>query len=174
MTITDTLTNKVYAADAGRKLSMQDLLDYFAQQGKMRVSDLHLKVGCPPVYRVDGALQRMKGTPLDAGTMETLARSLLSEGELAALKTRRSVDSSCSSGEMQFRLNCFHDNNGMAIAIRALEAEPPPIEEIGFPNGVWRDIVNKQQGLVLLTGITGAGKSTTIASLIDQIAQKRA
>ena len=74
---------------------------------------------------------------------------------------------------MQFRLNCFLDNDGLVLAIRALEANPPPVEQIGFPNGVWRDIIGKQHGLVLVTGITGAGKSTTIASLINRIAETR-
>jgi twitching motility protein PilT len=74
---------------------------------------------------------------------------------------------------MQFRLNCFYDSAGLALAIRALDPIPIPIEEIGFPNAVWGDIIKKQWGLVLLTGITGAGKSTTVASLIDRIAQVR-
>ena len=76
-------------------------------------------------------------------------------------------------GSMQYRVNCFHENDGMAVAIRALYADVPAVENIGFPNGVWRDIVVKQQGLVIVTGVTGAGKSTTIASLINHIAQIR-
>lgn len=167
------LDTKVYAADGDRKLSMKDLLDYFSQVGRLRVSDLHIKVGCPPVYRIDGNLQRMKGAPLNAETVDALARSLLAPGEVNRLKENRSTDSSCITDKMQFRLNFFHDNEGVAIAIRALETIPPPVEEVGFPNGVWRDIIHRQHGLVLITGITGAGKSTTIASLIDRIAQTR-
>jgi twitching motility protein PilT len=75
---------------------------------------------------------------------------------------------------MQFRISCFRDSEGPAIAIRALEATILPVEQIGFPNQVWRDIIHRQQGLVLVTGITGAGKSTTIASMIDRIAQTSA
>lgn len=166
------LDKKVYAA-CERKLSMQDLLEYFAQQDKMRVSDLHLKVGVPPVYRVDGLLQKMKGPPLDAATMEELVFSLLSDTEAEWLRQSHSVDGSVSSGDMQLRFNCFHDREGIALAVRALYADVPAVEDIGFPNAVWRDIVQKQQGLVLVTGITGAGKSTTIASLINHIAQTR-
>jgi len=162
-----------YAATEKRTLSMHDLLDYFAKRGSMRVSDLHLKVGCPPVYRVDGDLQKMKGAPLDAPTMTALARSLLSEIEWGRLVETGSVDSSFISESMQFRINCFHDNDGFALAVRALEHTIPDVESVGFPNGVWRDIVREQQGLVLLTGITGAGKSTTIAALIDRIAAER-
>ena len=168
------VNDKVYRFSEDRLYSMQDLLDYFLQRGAMRVSDLHLKVKSPPTYRIDGQLQRLKGTPLDRQTIETLASSLLSEADLARLKQDRSVDSSYITDNLQFRLNCFHDNDGLAVAIRALSSTIPTVEEIGFPNGVWRDIISRQQGLVLVTGITGAGKSTTIASLIDRVAAERA
>jgi twitching motility protein PilT len=168
------LETKVYAAASERKLSLKDLLDYFSKHGSLRVSDLHLKVGCPPIYRVDGNLQKMKGTPLDVPTMEALVRGILSDVEWNTLLERRAVDSSYITSTMQFRLNCFVDNDGLAMAVRALESNPPAVEDIGFLNGVWRDIVTRQHGLVLVTGITGAGKSTTIAALINRIAETRA
>lgn len=167
------IEEKTYAVDADRTLSMRDLLKYFAEHGSLRVSDLHLKVKCPPIYRVDGMLQRMKGEPLTPETVRALAESLLSEAELEHLDRHRSVDSSCMSEKTQFRLNCFYENDGLAIAIRGLEASALDVEKIGFPNGVWRDIVARQQGLVLVTGITGSGKSTTIASLINRVSQTR-
>ncbi|MBI5763316.1 MAG: PilT/PilU family type 4a pilus ATPase [Planctomycetes bacterium] len=169
-----TLDAKVYPVSKDRTLSMKDLLDYFSQVGRLRVSDLHLKVGVQPVYRLDGAMQRMKGPPLTLPVVEALVRCMLTAPEYERLKQNRSVDSSCFTDKMQFRLNCFFDNDGPAMAVRALETTPPPVEEVGFPNGVWRDIVTKQHGLVLVTGITGAGKSTTIAALIDRIAQSKA
>lgn len=167
------LDRKVYSASAERKFSMRDLLDYFASFGRMRVSDLHLKVNRPPIYRVDGDLQATKGAPIDAAAMELLARALLTDVEWMRFKEMRSVDSSLMTPTMQFRINVFHDNDGIVIAVRALQNEILALEEIGFPNGVWRDIVARQHGLVLVTGITGAGKSTTIASLIDRISQVR-
>ncbi len=167
------LEAKVYAATPDHRLSLKDLLEYFAKYGSLRVSDLHLKVGCPPVYRVDGDLQRLKGAPLDAKTLEALARCVISAGDWATLQEKGSVDASYITGTMQFRLNCFHDNDGLALAVRALDQNPPDVEEIGFPNGVWQDIIARQHGLVLLTGITGAGKSTTIAALINRIAATR-
>lgn len=164
---------RVYAVSAEQKLSLRDLLDYFQKHGSHRVSDLHLKAGCPPVYRVDGSLQRMKGAPLDPDTTAALARGVLADREWERLATERSVDSSYITPKMQFRLNCFWENDGISLAIRALESSPPPLETIGFPNNVWRDIVSRQFGLVLITGITGAGKSTTIAALINHIAEHR-
>jgi twitching motility protein PilT len=167
------LETKVYAVAPERRLSLKDLLDYFARHGSMRVSDLHLKAGCPPVYRVDGALQKMKGTPLDAETMQALAQALLSDEERNTLQAKGSTDGSYITGNMQFRFNCFAENDGLSLAVRALESNPPAVEDIGFPNGVWRDIVSRQHGLVLVTGVTGAGKSTTIAALINRIAETR-
>jgi len=168
-----TLATKLYALNDGRSLSVNDLLDYFSKQGAMRVSDLHLKVNCPPTYRIDGRLTKLKGPPLNAATMQLVAETVLSEFDLVTLKESRSVDSSLVTEVKQYRLNCFHDNDGLALAIRALESVPPPVDSIGFPNGVWQDILRKQQGLVLITGITGAGKSTTIASLVDRIIETR-
>ncbi|MFH1749071.1 MAG: PilT/PilU family type 4a pilus ATPase [Planctomycetota bacterium] len=173
MTETPTMATKLYPVNETHTLSMRDLLDYFTRHGSMRVSDLHLKVGCPPVYRIDGQMQRLKGPPLEKPIVATLAKTLLTELEWQTLDEERSVDSSYLSETMQFRLNVFHDNDGLVVAIRALESNPPPLEEIGFPNGVAEDIIKRQFGLVLVTGITGAGKSTTIASLIHRIAETR-
>lgn len=154
--------------------SMGELLDYFGEAGRLRVSDLHLKVGEPPTYRIDGNLQRADCPPLDRTAMEAYANSLLTSDDIRRLRSNLSYDGSHSTENFQFRLNFFFDGDGMAAAIRSLEANIPPVEEIGFPNDVWKDIVAMQQGLVLLTGITGAGKSTTIASLIDRISRERA
>ncbi len=168
-----TIEAPLYAVTAERKLSFKDLLDFFSKYGSLRVSDLHLKAGCPPVYRIDGDLQKLKGTPLDPPTLEALARCILGEGDWATLQEKGSVDASYITDTMQFRLNVFHDNDGLVLAVRALDSNPPKVEDIGFPNAVWRDIVTRQHGLVLLTGITGAGKSTTIAALINRIAATR-
>ncbi len=169
-----TLDTQLYTLSDGHPVSMRDLLAYFTKRGSLRVSDLHLKAGCPPVYRIDGELQRLTGPPMGNETVWALAATLLREPELEALRRDRAVDSSYFTDAMQFRLNCFHDSDGLAVAVRALEPKPIPVEQIGFPNNIWRDILNRQWGLVLVTGITGAGKSTTIASLIDRIADTRA
>ena len=166
---------KVYAATSASAISMRELLEYFTQHGgSMRVSDLHLKAGSPPVYRVDGRLVFLKGAPLDPPTIRELAAALFTKAELAALDEHRSVDGSFATDDLCFRLNAFFDSDGPVIAMRALDAAPIAVEQIGFPNHVWQDILAAQHGLVLLTGITGAGKSTTVAALIDRIAESRA
>ena len=167
------LENHIYTLSNSEKVSMKYLLDHFASQGQMRISDLHLKVKCPPIYRIDGDLKRMDGPDLDAATVEAMAKAMISDVEWGKLQADRAVDSSLFTDSAQFRLNFFYDNDGLAIAVRSLEKKAPPVEEVGFPNDIWKDIINRRQGLVLLTGITGAGKSTTIASLIDRIAETR-
>ena len=168
------LDKKVYAATSASALSMRDLLEYFTKHGgSMRVSDLHLKAGAPPVYRVDGRLVFLKGAPLDPPTIRELAAALFTKAELAALDEHRSIDGSFATDDLCFRLNAFFDSDGPVIAMRALDPAPIAVEQIGFPNHVWQDIVAAQHGLVLLTGITGAGKSTTVAALIDRIADSR-
>jgi len=165
---------KVYITAAGELLDIHDMLKYFEKQGVMRVSDLHIKVGTQPAYRVDGSLMKMKGQDVNTEVANALILPLLSEENRSILEQRRSVDCSYRYGSLQFRINVFMENDGICAAIRALGLDIPKVEIIGFPNNIWKDIVNQKHGLVLLTGITGAGKSTTIASLISRISEKRA
>lgn len=168
------LNIKLYAASQTETLSLHDLLEFFEKHGSMRVSDLHLKVGQPPIYRVDGDLHKMKAANLDTAAVDGFCKCLLNEEGLAKLRQGRSVDGSFTAGNLNYRINCFYDSDGLAVAVRALPMSGPPVEQIGFPNNVWRDIINRQHGLVLMTGITGSGKSTTIASMIERIARERA
>jgi twitching motility protein PilT len=165
---------KVYPTQNLGKLSIHDMLNYFIEKGAMRVSDLHIKVGAPPTYRIDGNLVKLKGTNVNAKLAKQLIYPLLTEQNLQKYQTDCSVDSSYRLGNLQFRINVFKENDGIAVAIRALSLDIPKVEEIGFPNDIWQDIIDRKHGLVLVTGITGAGKSITIASLIDRIGEKRA
>ncbi len=165
---------KVYSAAGLGDFSILDMLHYFEEHGAMRVSDLHIKVGAPPTYRIDGSLVKLKGPPVTAPVAKQLIYPFLSEENVKKLDIQHSVDCSYRLPTLQFRLNIFKDNDGLAVAIRALSMEIPKLEQVGFPNSIWEDIVNRKHGLVLLTGITGAGKSTTIASLIDRICEKTA
>jgi twitching motility protein PilT len=168
------VTAKAYPTENMGPLSMYDLLMYFEKRGAMRVSDLHIKVGMPPAYRIDGDITYLKGPPVTTEIAQKLIFPLLSDDHLCKFKQENDIDCSYRVGSLQFRINVFCENDGISAAIRALALDIPKIESIGFPNNVWEDIVECKQGLVLLTGITGAGKSTTIASLIDRINENRA
>src|SRR4030042_383627 len=165
---------KVYSTENLGKWSILDMLAYFEEKGAMRVSDLHIKIGVPPVYRIDGELVKLKGLSITEEMAKQLIYPLLSDENISRLHTQHSVDSSYRVSSLQFRINVFKENDGICAAIRALSLHIPQIETVGFPNDIWEDIIDRKQGLVLLTGITGAGKSTTIASLIDRISEKHA
>ncbi|MHC4152610.1 MAG: type IV pilus twitching motility protein PilT [Planctomycetota bacterium] len=165
---------KVYPTENMGKLSILDMLKYFETQGAMRVSDLHIKVGAPPAYRIDGELVKLRGVSVTVDMAVDLIYPLLTEEKLTELQEKCSADSSYRLGGLQFRINVFKENDGICAAIRALSLDIPKVENIGFPNNIWEDIIDSKQGLVLVTGITGAGKSTTIASLIQHISKKHA
>lgn len=165
---------KVYPTGDGTKLSMTDMLDYFQKHGALRVSDLHIKVGAVPAYRIDGDLVKLKGDVITEEIARKLVYPLIGEKEVEKLKHESSIDCSHRFGNLQFRINVFRDNDGLAAAIRALGLDIPKPESIGFPNTMWQDVVRRKHGLILFTGITGAGKSTTIASLIERINENRA
>ena len=168
------LDRKVYALNEHKHVSMREMLSSFRRHGVSRVTDLHLKIGEPPIYRVDGQLKKTNGAALTERDIERMLRTLVNDAEWNALEGMRSVNNSHLIGDMRFRINVFYDRKGLAAAIRALDTVLPQVENIGFPNGVWQDIVELRQGLVMLTGATGMGKSTTIASLIERIARDRA
>lgn len=173
MARTDALEERFYVASETRTLSMLDLLKLFKRQGTARVTDLHLKVGKGPCFRVDGELKITGGNPLTNEIIERMARSLLDDTQFETLRKLRSVNASRLIEGLRYRINAYHDHRGLAMAIRALDTSTPTIDFIGFPNCVWQDIVGLSQGLILVTGTTGAGKSTTIAALINEIARTR-
>lgn len=168
------IDTKIYPSGDGTKLSMTDMLTYFEKQGALRVSDLHIKIGTHPAYRVDGDLVRMKGEVVTEEMAKGLIYPLIGEKYIEILKNQSSIDCSYRLRGLQFRVNVFMENDGICAAIRALGLDIPKPEEIGFPNTVWKDIIKQKHGLILFTGITGAGKSTTIASLIEAINSSRA
>jgi len=174
MAVKHEITKSVYPTEDMGQLSTNDMLNYFEEMGTMRVSDLHIKVGAPPTYRVDGDLEKLKGPPLTTEMAEQLILPLLSDASLDKLRELHSVDCSYRLSATHFRINVFKENDGICAAIRALSADIPKAEKVGFPNDIWKDIIQRKHGLVLITGVTGSGKSTTIASLVNRITEERA
>ena len=174
MAVQHEVTKAVYQTEDMGQLSILDMLNYFEEMGTMRASDLHIKVGAPPMYRVDGDLVKLKGPPLSQEMAEELILPLLSANSLDKLRELHSVDCSYRLAVTHFRINVFKENDGICAAIRALSADIPQSEKVGFPNDIWKDIIQRKHGLVIITGVTGAGKSTTIASLINRITEERA
>lgn len=167
-------TVKIYPTAEHGMLSMRDMLNYFEERGALRVSDLHIKVGAPPAYRIDGDLVKIKGPNVTDDMARKLIFPFLTKENMQKFQANHSVDCSYRIGNLQFRINIFMENDGIAAAIRALSLDIPMLEEIGFPNNVWQDMIARKHGLILMTGITGAGKSTTIAALVHRISQMNA
>ncbi len=142
---------------------------------KRKASDLHLQVGLPPILRTDGALVPVNGAEiLTEETVEILIFAILDEDQKQILLKDKEFDFSFAFGDLgRFRVNAFHERGNLAAALRLIPNELLSIEQLGLPN-----IVNKfadyPRGLVLVTGPTGSGKSTTIAGLIDKINHERA
>ena len=177
------INNKVYEAQGGM-FSIIDLLRSFTDSemqtdGISRISDLHMKVGEPVRYRFDGELETIaEGVPLTKTTLRSLVFPLLSEKQRESLRTNALLDIDAGytweEEKLNFRLNVFHDRDGMACVIRMLPKHIPEVDELGFMNpSVWQDITALKQGLVLVNGVTSSGKSTTIASIIDYINKSR-
>jgi len=142
---------------------------------RRKASDLHIQVGLPPVMRVDGALVPIGGiTDLDNKTIEALIFSILDEEQKAILVKDKEFDFSFAFGDLgRFRVNLFHERGNLAGAFRLLNNEIPSIEQLKLP-----PIIEKfsefPRGLVLVTGPTGSGKSTTLAAMINKINQEKA
>lgn len=171
------IARRVYMV--GRKIySMADLLQRFSKpeymkNGISRISDMHMKVGEPVRYRFDHELVPLpEGEPLSEEVLEALLFPLLEPDHIDQLSGTGDIDSSFElpGAELAFRINTFRDREGLACAIRVLPRKIPLLENIGFPDDrVRQELQTLQQGLVIVTGVTTSGKSTTIASLIQAI-----
>ncbi|HEY8999437.1 MAG TPA: type IV pilus twitching motility protein PilT [Candidatus Saccharimonadales bacterium] len=142
---------------------------------KRKASDLHLQVGLPPMLRVDGKLIAIPGAEVlsDEG-VETLVFAILDEDQKQILLKDKEFDFSFAFGDLgRFRVNAFHERGNLAAALRLIPNEILTIEQLGLPPVV-NKFVNYPRGLVLVTGPTGSGKSTTLAAMIHKINQDRA
>lgn len=141
---------------------------------KKKASDLHLQVGLPPMLRVDGSLTPVQGGKvLDEEAVETLIFAILDEDQKQILLKDKEFDFSFAFGDLgRFRVNAFHERGNLAGALRLIPNEIASIEELGMPP-VLNKFAEYPRGLVLITGPTGSGKSTTLAALVDKINQER-
>lgn len=136
-------------------------------------SDLHITVGAPPIIRVNGELQWLDQPALTVANSEELIKQLLNPQQLELLEVKHQVDLSYSqSGYGRFRVNVYKQRGSYSAAFRSVMNKIPSREELGLLP-VIEDLCRKQRGLVLVTGPTGSGKSTTLAYMINLINQER-
>lgn len=141
---------------------------------KKKASDLHLQVGLAPIIRVDGALAPIPSTPvLTEDSVESLIFAILDDEQKQILLKDKEFDFSFAFGDLgRFRVNAFHERGNLAAALRLIPNELLTTEQLGLPKVV-DNFANYPRGLVLVTGPTGSGKSTTLASLVDKINSER-
>ena len=145
---------------------MEDLLRLVLEEG---ASDLHLSVGAPPTLRRHGRLVKLSTRPLTPEDTEMLARAITSDANFARVNEQGSVDFGFSFRDAdRFRVSVYRQKGCIAVALRIIPKRMMSLEEIGLPPAV-RGLLETPRGLILVTGPTGSGKTTTLASILDAI-----
>lgn len=151
-------------------VSLRQLLE---EMVKMDASDLHLTVGSPPAVRVDGKLMRLKYDVLTPEDTKKLAYSIMNEKQRLKFETSSELDLSFGIENLsRFRCNVFMQRGNVSVALRQIPYKVKSFEELGLPKVV-SEFATLPRGLVLVTGPTGSGKSTTLAAIIDKINNER-
>ncbi|MBX3170268.1 MAG: PilT/PilU family type 4a pilus ATPase [Candidatus Eremiobacteraeota bacterium] len=149
---------------------MQNLLEMAVERG---ASDVHLSVGRPPLFRVAGRLEPMGEATLSTADVRWLLFSILSGRQRSLFELEKELDFSLSlESGMRFRVNAYYQRGHIAVALRAIPVVIPGPSELGLPEALVK-LLEKPHGLILVVGPTGSGKTTTVASLVQQINQSR-
>jgi twitching motility protein PilT len=151
--------------------SIQRLME---AMGRLEASDLHIKVGVPPAYRVKGALRPVNAPPLTADEADHIVDPIFPEKLRERFEHDGSADFATFVGDDRFRCNVYRSGGHINVAIRRVKAEIPTYEALHLP-AVYNDLVEKtNEGLILVCGVTGSGKSTTLAAMIEHINKEEA
>lgn len=138
-----------------------------------KASDMHISVGLPPVIRVDGKLMRVDHPPLTREEVEKIIFDMLTNEQRRVLEQNWELDCSYGvEGIGRFRINVYKERGHYSAALRTISTEIPSFEDLGLPEIV-RELAERPRGLILVTGPTGSGKSTTLAAIIDYINSNR-
>jgi twitching motility protein PilT len=150
----------------GRVLDLDQLLAYAVQRG---ASDVHLKVGSPPYIRIDGRLERIEHASVSQVETERIAFAIMPKQRAEEFIATSDADFAYSvSGVGRFRVNAMRQRGSVGLVLRRVQSDIPSFEELGLPPVV-RKLAEHERGLVLVTGPTGSGKTTTLGSMIDYI-----
>jgi len=151
--------------------SIRELLHYALER---KASDLHLTTGIPPAYRINGQLYHVGNQPITEAIIDTLIEEIIPAHKVEAYKHKGEVDFNYSLDSLcRFRVNAYRQRNNGALAARLISNHIPSIESLNLPTVLY-DLANKPHGLILVTGPTGSGKSTTLAAMIDYINTNKA
>lgn len=163
---------RVSIRDAGIGGTGMMLLDLLMRARELEASDVHLCANSPPIYRIDGDLL-LEGEPLPAEATAQMARELLSETQWIEFQQEGEVDFSHNApGVSRYRMNVYKQRGAVSIAARVVPNSIPRLDELGLPDVV-KELTLKPHGLVLVTGPTGSGKTTTLAAMVDYLNQSQ-
>jgi twitching motility protein PilT len=133
------------------------------------VSDLHLSAGCEPMLRVNGVLQRGEHRPLSAEELKLIIHELLTDAQIRQLEADGDLDCAYTlPGVARFRINVYRKHPGLAAAFRIIPNQVPTLDELNLPP-VIKTMLKQRSGLILVTGPTNSGKSTTLAAMVDHL-----
>ncbi|OEU76073.1 MAG: type IV pili twitching motility protein PilT [Desulfuromonadales bacterium C00003068] len=151
-----------------------ELNDILGMAIKANASDIHLKVGLPPVYRIDGALRPLPNAPrLTPEDIRKIAYAMMSEQQRERFERSNELDLAYGvAGMGRFRVNMFTQRGSISMILRTIPFNVQTLEELKMP-AIIKKLTQEQRGLILVTGTTGSGKSTTLASMIDSINANR-
>ena len=150
-----------------------DIHELLKQSASLGASDLHITVGLPPISRIHGHLQKLTDEKLSPQITESFIKSLLNQNQWNLLQEKGEVDFSVSVfGLYRYRVNAYKQRGSYAAAMRLVESNILGFEQLGLPP-ILSDLCNRNRGLILVTGPTGSGKSTTLAAMIDQMNKTR-
>lgn len=147
---------------------MKEKIEHLLRSGfELKASDIHITVGIPPVMRINGDLRRYGTDSITPDEVEEMAKAIIPENSWNVFKSKGELDFSYGiPGISRFRVNAYHQRGCVSLAVRIVPTRIPTLEELELPD-ILKRIAEKPQGLVLVTGPTGSGKSTTLASLIQ-------
>ncbi|WP_395345554.1 type IV pilus twitching motility protein PilT [Ningiella sp. W23] len=147
-------------------MDINELLAFSVQNG---ASDLHLTAGLPPIIRVDGEMRRLNVDSLSHKNVHSLIYDIMNDKQRKEYEENLEVDFSFEIPELsRFRVNAFNQNRGAAAVLRTIPSKVLTLDELGAPD-IFKQIINQPTGIILVTGATGSGKSTTLAAMIDYI-----
>ncbi|MFW5999671.1 MAG: type IV pilus twitching motility protein PilT [Halanaerobiaceae bacterium] len=154
-------------------MDIHDLLKKVIEDAN--ISDVHLTVNSRPVVRYTGELERFEDFPreLRYEDMEKIAKTLMNEEQWEQFKAQKELDFSYSvPGFFRFRVNVYYQRGAISIALRIIPKKIPTVDELGLPD-IFKKLALQRKGLVLCTGPTGSGKSTSLAAMIDEVNRKK-